>query len=253
MIIILHIIYLIHQKSGLCLLSENFSEGKDKFDVDSDLMSGYLVAFKDVGKEMSKGSGDLKVIDMGLYNFILIVKKDVIIVGVADKSDDKMILYHNLGKLQSKFIKKFNSQSELDYWDGQLLKFREFKAIIRENLKNGLIGVVKKSIPIFKIYKKFFLKYLGQEKEKTLEIDEEKYKKALETKENFLCNIEKEFPKQPIAQGYLNINHYKIAHLLDGFHTIEDIATEKKLSIEELYKNIRRLNEMGLLDFIRIK
>ena len=110
---------------------------------------------------------------MGLYNFILIVQKDVIIVGVADKSDDKMILYHNLSKLQSKFIKKFNSQSELDYWDGQLLKFREFKAVIRENLKNGLIAVVKKSIPIFKIYKKSFLKYLGQEKKKTLEIEDE--------------------------------------------------------------------------------
>ncbi len=239
----------------MCLLSENFSEGKDKdkFDVDSDLMSGYLVAFKNVGKELSKGTGDLKVIDMGLYNFILIVKKDVIIVGVADKSDDKMILYHNLSKLQSKFIKKFNSQSELDYWDGQLLKFREFKADIRENLKNGLIGVVKKSIPIFKIYKKFFLKYLGIEKKKTLELEEEKYIKALETKENFLSNIDKEFPKQPIAQGYINLNHYKIAHLLDGFHTIEDIAVEKELSIEELYKNLKTLDDLGLLAYIKIK
>jgi len=190
---------------------------------------------------------------MGLYNFILLVKTDIIIVGVADKSDDKMILYHNLSKLQLKFIKKFNSQSEMDYWDGQLLKFREFKDVIRENLKNGLIGVVKKSIPIFKIYKKYFLKYIGQEKEKTLEIDEEKYKKALETKENFLRNFDKEFPKQPIAQGYLNLNHYKLAHLLDGFHTIEDIANEKKLSIEEVYKNLKTLDDLDLLAYIKIK
>ena len=48
------------QHSGICLLSNKFSE--KAIDFDSDLISGYVVAFKDVGKEMSKGSGDLKVI-----------------------------------------------------------------------------------------------------------------------------------------------------------------------------------------------
>ena len=60
MIKILHAVYIVHQFSGVCLISENFSE--HELDFDSDLISGYVVAFKDVGKEMSKGSGDLKII-----------------------------------------------------------------------------------------------------------------------------------------------------------------------------------------------
>ena len=60
MVKILHTVYIVHQNSGSCLVSENFSE--DKIFFDSDIVSSYLIAFKDIGKEMSKGSGDLKVI-----------------------------------------------------------------------------------------------------------------------------------------------------------------------------------------------
>ena len=60
MVNILHTVYIVHQNSGSCLVSESFSE--DKIFFDSDIISSYLVAFKTFGKEMSKGSGDLKVI-----------------------------------------------------------------------------------------------------------------------------------------------------------------------------------------------
>ncbi|MFX1274494.1 MAG: hypothetical protein ACFFBP_01125 [Promethearchaeota archaeon] len=60
MIKILHVVYIVHQISGVCLVSERFSE--TEVDFDSDLISGYVVAFKNIGKEMSMGSGDLKII-----------------------------------------------------------------------------------------------------------------------------------------------------------------------------------------------
>ena len=60
MVNILHTVYIVLQYSGICLLSESFSE--NELDFDSDLITGYLVAFKNFGKEMSKGSGDLKII-----------------------------------------------------------------------------------------------------------------------------------------------------------------------------------------------
>ncbi len=60
MIRILHTLYIVHQGSGACLISERFSESA--VDLDSDLISSYLVAIKSFGHEMSKGSGDLKVI-----------------------------------------------------------------------------------------------------------------------------------------------------------------------------------------------
>lgn len=61
MINILHTVYVVHKNTGACLVSENFT--KDKIDLDSDLISSYLVAIRDFGKEMTMGSGgDLKVI-----------------------------------------------------------------------------------------------------------------------------------------------------------------------------------------------
>ena len=60
MVKILHAVFIVHQISGVSLISEKFSE--NVIDIDSDLISGYVVAFKNFGKEMSKGSGDLKVI-----------------------------------------------------------------------------------------------------------------------------------------------------------------------------------------------
>ena len=60
MVYILHTLYVVHQGTGACLISEKFS--KNAVDLDSDLISSYLVAIKSFGREMSKGSGDLKVI-----------------------------------------------------------------------------------------------------------------------------------------------------------------------------------------------
>lgn len=189
---------------------------------------------------------------MGVYNLFLIVQKDIIIMGAADKTDDKMILFHSLSELASKFINRYNSKGELDYWSGEILMFKDFTTIIREVLKDGQIGVVKIRIPIFKIYKKSFLKLFGQEEKKKIEIKEEDFRKVLEIGEKSLRNTEKMLPTQPIAQGFLNQRQYKIAHLLDGFHTAEEIAAEIKLPVEEIYKVIKIIDDLGLLAYIEL-
>ncbi|MFX1393436.1 MAG: hypothetical protein ACFFAH_07665 [Promethearchaeota archaeon] len=189
---------------------------------------------------------------MDIYNLFLIVKKNTITIGAADKTDDKMIIYHSLTKLQSEFIKRYNSQSELDYWSGEILMFKDFRKSIRNILKNGKIGERKKRIPLFKIYKKSFLKLLNQEEEKKIEIKEGDYRKFLESKGKSSLNTEKRLPKQPIAQGFLNPHQYKIAHLVDGFHTAEEIAAEMKLAVEEVFKVIKLIDDLGLLEYIEL-
>ena len=250
MVDILHTVYIVHQNTGSCLVSENFTE--TKIDLDSDLITSYLVAIKSYGAEMTKGSGDLKVIDMDVYNLFLIVQKGILTIGAADKADDKMIIYHNLSKLQSKFLKKYDSQGEMDYWGGQISPFQDFKEVMRRVLKDGQIGEVKKSIPIFKIYIKSFLKILGQASKKDLKIKEGDYNKALKIEDKSAWITDKKLPTQTLAQGLLNEHQYNIAHLVDGFKTADDIATETKLPIEDIYKVLKTIDDLGLLEYIEL-
>ena len=187
---------------------------------------------------------------MGVYNLFLIVQSDVIIIGVADKTDDKMIIYHNLSKVQSKFIKRYNNHGELIHWDGRLLKFKDFKKIIREILKVGQIGIVKKQLPLFKVYKKSFLKLFGLKNLKNIRLKEDVYKnvKNEEQKEGWDKSIR--LPEQAIAQGYLTPLQYELAHLFNGFHTVEDIANKTNQSIEEIYKTLKTIDQLGLLAYI---
>ena len=250
MVDILHTVYIVHQNTGSCLVSENFSE--TKIELDSDLITSYLTAIRSYGEEMTKGSGDLKVIDMDVYNLFMIVQRNVIIIGAADKSDDKMIVYHNLSRLQSKFLKKYDSQSEMDYWGGQISIFHDFKDVMRDVLKNGQIGEVRNYIPIFKIYIKSFFKLLGKENKKDLKIKKEVYKKGLKIEDKTSWITEKKLPKQTLAQGLLDEHQYNIAHLVDGFRTADEIAAEMNLPVEEIYKVLKTIDDLGLLEYIEL-
>ena len=250
MVDILHTVYIVHHDTGSCLVSENFSQ--TKIDLDSDLISSYLIAIKSYGEEMTKGSGDLKVIDMDVYNVFFIIQRNVITIGAADKSDDKMIIYHKLSKLQSKFLKKYDSQGEIDYWKGQITPFLDFREVMRKFLKNGQIGEVKKSIPIFKVYIKPFFKFLEQGDKKNLQIKEADYRKSFEIEGESPLSSERRLPKQPIAQGLLKPYQYKIAHMFDGFQTIEDIAAKLKIPVEDVYKVLKIIDDLGLLEYIEL-
>jgi len=187
---------------------------------------------------------------MGIYNLFLIVQNDVIIIGVADKNDDKMIIYHNLSKLQSKFIKRYNSHSELIHWDGRLFKFKDFKKVIRKFLKDGQIGIVKTQIPLFKVYIKPFLELFGLKDSKNIILKEDDYNKIKTEEAKKGWDKGMRFPEQSIAQGFLTPLQYKLAHFFNGFHTIEDVAYKMNLSIEEVYKILKSIDQLKLITFI---
>ncbi|MBY9017026.1 MAG: hypothetical protein KGD68_15155, partial [Candidatus Lokiarchaeota archaeon] len=60
MIEILHNVYLISNFTGICLIHRKYGT----IEFNQDLVSGFLTALKDFSVEFSKGSGELKIIDM---------------------------------------------------------------------------------------------------------------------------------------------------------------------------------------------
>ena len=189
---------------------------------------------------------------MGIFNVLLVVQNKILVIGAADKTDDKMILYHNLSKLHSLFVKKYNSMNELDNWMGELVTFRGFNEIARKELKEGRISEVKVRIPILKIFKKSFLSSFDQNVKKELKLKEETYKNIRSVEEKPLWLKEKTLPKQIVAQDFLSPEQYKVAHSVNGYNTIEEIATEVEMPVEKIYKILKILEDLGLLSYIEL-
>ena len=190
---------------------------------------------------------------MGIYNVLLVVKNKIIVIGAADKTDDKMILYHKLTELHTQFIKKYNSQNELDSWTGNIQMFLEFGKDINDTLNQGRIGVVNIRVPILKIFKKPFLKSFNELFITDLDIYQDNYKKIKDTEEKPEWLKEKVLPKQTVAQGFLSSKQYEVAHLINGFSTAEEISSKVNLPVEEIYKILKILDDLGLLTYVEIK
>ncbi len=207
-------------------------------EADSHLISAHLTAFKDFGNEVSKGVGEIKIIDMGALYLILVVQGEIFIAGVASKRDDKNILFNKLTKLLDIFIKRF--QKEIKEWRGDLSTFRGFEDEIENVLQGGKVGEIKLRLPILKTYKKSYHKIVSKE----LVIKKDDLEKALR---------QKRLPRQPISQGFLSERAYEIAHLADGLHTLEEISEDSGLSIEEVIILMKDLDDLGLLSYIEVK
>ena len=66
-------------------------------------MSGFLTALKDFSVEFSKGSGELKVIDMQVFYLMLVFKEGILVTAAADKNDDSKITHKALTDIIDKF------------------------------------------------------------------------------------------------------------------------------------------------------
>lgn len=243
----LHVVYIIHQHSGTCLLELPFPGGNVEFD--SNLISGYLTAFKDFGAEVSKGKGELKVINMDVFNLIMVMKNDIYVAGATDKKDDSMVVYHDLSLLLDKFLKKF--RSTLEGWRGEITIFKDFKKEAQDILKDGKHGEIILRVPILKIYKKQFLAVNATISKKNMVWKREEYRNATKIKDvPWIMN--KKLPSQVVAQGYLSDNTYKIAHLADGIHSLEEIADQSGISGEDATRMIQTLDDLGLIDYIEV-
>ncbi|MFX0035257.1 MAG: hypothetical protein ACFE9I_06405 [Candidatus Hermodarchaeota archaeon] len=240
----LHNVYLIHQHTGICLIHRKYGS----IEFNQDLVSGFLTALKDFSVEFSKGSGELKVIDMQVFYLLLVFKEGVLITAAADKNDDAKITHKALTDIIDKFVVEFGEK--LESWSGDVRIFRNFETVIDEILQKGKIAEIQLKIPILKIFKKDFIKSQKQIAKKGLVISEEDLREVKDVKPEWTA---KKLPKQVITQGFLDKKEFKIAHLADGFHTIAEIAEETGRPESEIQRIITSLDDLGLLSFIEIK
>ena len=236
--------YLIHQNTGICLIHRKYG----RIEFNQDLVSGFLTALKDFSVEFSKGSGELKVIDMQIFYLLLVFKEGVLITAAADKNDDAKITHGALTEIIDKFVDKFGET--IADWSGDVRIFRDFENIIDDVLDGGKLAEIQLRLPILKIFKKDFLKSQKKIAKKGLVLSEEDLRIATDKKPEW---TDKRLPKQVITQGFMNKQEYKIAHLADGFHTIAEIAEESGRPEKEIQKIINSLDKLELLSFIEIK
>jgi len=240
----LHNFYLIHQHTGICLLHRNYGS----IEFNQDLVSGFLTALKDFSVEFSKGSGELKVIDMQIFYLLLVFKEGVLCTAAADKNDDAKITHKALTDIIDKFVGEFGEQ--LENWSGDVRIFRDFEKIIDDVLKKGKVAEIELKIPILKIFKKDFIKSRKRIAKKGLVLSEEDLREVKDVKPEWAA---KRLPKQVIATGILNASEFDIAHLADGFHTLSDIAEESGHPESEIQRIMNNLDKLELLSFVEIK
>ena len=243
MIVILHNVYLISNFTGICLVHRKYGT----IEFNQDLVSGFLTALKDFSVEFSKGSGELKIIDMQIFYLLLVFKEGILCTAAADKNDDAKITHKVLSEIIDDFLGKYGNLMD---WSGDVRMFRGFEDIMDVMLKNGHVAEVPLKIPILKIFEKDFVKSRKQIAKKGLVLSEEDLRDAQNQKPKWTS---KRLPSQVITQGFLNNDQYKIAHLADGFHTISDIAEEAGVPKSEIDVMIDDLDDLGLLKFIDIK
>jgi hypothetical protein len=243
LIVILHNVYLISNFTGICLVHRKYGT----IEFNQDLVSGFLTALKDFSVEFSKGSGELKIIDMQIFYLLLVFKEGILCTAAADKNDDAKITHKVLSEIIDDFLGKYGNLMD---WSGDVRMFKGFEDIMDVMLKNGHVAEVPLKIPILKIFEKDFVKSRKQIAKKGLVLSEEDLRDAQNQKPKWTS---KRLPPQVITQGFLNKDQYKIAHLADGFHTISDIAEEAGVPRSEIDVMIDDLDDLGLLRFIDIK
>jgi hypothetical protein len=240
----LHNVYLIHQLTGICLIHRKYGS----IEFNQDLVSGFLTALKDFSVEFSKGSGELKVIDMQVFYLMLVFKEGVLITAAADKNDDSKITHKALSDVIDKFVEGYGDK--LDDWSGDIRVFQGFDELIDETLQRGKIAEIQLQIPILKIYKKDFQKSQSKIAKKGMILSAEDLQEVTDKKPEWTA---KRLPKQVITQGFLDEKQYEIAHFADGFHTVSDIAEEAGIPEAKVQIIIESLDSLGLLKFIEIK
>ena len=244
MIAILHNVYLISNFTGICLIHRKYGT----IEFNQDLVSGFLTALKDFSVEFSKGSGELKIIDMQIFYLLLVFKEGILCTAAADKNDDAKITHKVLSDIIDKFLDKFGTI--MKNWSGDVRLFKGFENVMDDMLKNGHVAEIQIKIPILKIFEKDFVKSQKLLSKKGMVLSEEDLRKVRDQKPAW---VSKRLPTQVIIQGFLNKEQYRIAHLADGFHTVADIAEEAGVPKAEIDVMIDDLDDLGLLKFIDVK
>ncbi len=156
-------VYILIADSGLCVLDRKYGEA----DMDPNLISGFLTALIQFGRELSDGNR-VHVIDFGAFDICLSMKDNVIVAATVDKVDDGNAAMAVLGEVNSKFSHKYGNM--LSEWDGNLEPFESFYSKVDEITKEGRASETKIVVPVLKGKVNAMLVRLGQMSQESYDI-----------------------------------------------------------------------------------
>ncbi|MFW9767743.1 MAG: hypothetical protein ACFFF9_06305 [Candidatus Thorarchaeota archaeon] len=156
-------VYILIADSGLCVLDRKYGEA----DMDPNLISGFLTALIQFGRELSDGNR-VHVIDFGAFDICLSLKNNVIVAATVDKVDDGNAAMAVLGEVNNAFFAKFGNM--LAQWDGNLEPFESFYSKLDEITKEGCASETKIVVPVLKGKINQMLVRLGQMSQETFDV-----------------------------------------------------------------------------------
>ncbi len=155
--------YILIADSGLCVLDRKYGEA----DMDPNLISGFLTALIQFGRELSDGNR-VHVIDFGAFDICLSLKDNVIVAATVDKVDDGNAAMAVLSEVNNAFTKKYGAM--LQEWDGNLEPFDSFYKPLDEITKDGHASETKIVVPVLKGKVNPMLVRLGQMTQVTFDV-----------------------------------------------------------------------------------
>jgi len=156
-------VYILVADSGLCVLDRKYGEA----DMDPNLISGFLTALIQFGRELSDGNR-VHVIDFGVFDICLSLKDNIIVAATVDKVDDGNAAMAILSEVNQAFSSDYGSM--LVDWDGNLEPFDGFHQKLDDITKNGHASESKIVIPVLKGKVSPMLVRLGQMSQETFDV-----------------------------------------------------------------------------------
>lgn len=156
-------VYILIADSGLCVLDRKYGSA----DMDPNLISGFLTALIQFGRELSDGNR-VHVIDFGAFDICLSLKDNVIVAATVDKVDDGNAAMAVLADVNNEFVNMYGSM--LADWDGNLEPFEAFYTKLDEISKDGHASETKIVVPILKGNVSPMLVRLGQMSQDTYDV-----------------------------------------------------------------------------------
>ena len=135
--------------------------------MDPNLISGFLTALIQFGRELSDGNR-VHVIDFGAFDICLSLKDNVIVAATVDKVDDGNAAMAVLADVNNAFTKKYGNM--LQDWDGNLEPFESFYKSLDEITKDGRASETKIVVPVLKGKVNPMLVRLGQMSQETFDV-----------------------------------------------------------------------------------
>lgn len=156
-------VYILIADSGLCVLDRKYGEA----DMDPNLISGFLTALIQFGRELSDGNR-VHVIDFGAFNICLSLKSNIIVAATVDKTDDGNAAMAVLADVNNAFVKKY--EGLLEEWDGNLEPFEAFIEILDKVTMEGRASEKRIVVPVLKGKVSPMLVRLGQMTQQTYDV-----------------------------------------------------------------------------------